>query len=116
MPDLPAQCGSYDIGFSGEIAMKITEVIAHPLSVAFEQGTWTAHEYMDRAQFILVEVRTDAGITGFGEIAGGPQTVICDLVKTFSDVVRGMDPQGHGEIWTQLVSLTTPRPGGLGGW
>jgi L-alanine-DL-glutamate epimerase-like enolase superfamily enzyme len=96
--------------------MRITEILAHPLSVAFEQGSWTAHEYMDRAQMILVEVRTDQGITGFGEIAGGPQNVICDLLQTFSGVVRGMDPQGHAEIWTKLFSLTSPRPGGLGGW
>src|SRR5471032_2839531 len=96
--------------------MKITEIIAHPLSVALEQGRWTAHEFMDHAQVVLVEVRTDQGITGFGEIAGGPQSVICDLVKTFSNVVRGMDPRGHTEIWTKLFSLTSPRPGGLGGW
>jgi D-galactarolactone cycloisomerase len=71
---------------------------------------------MDRAQMVLVEVRTDQGIIGFGEIAGGPQPVICDLIKTFSRVVQGMDPLGHTEIWTKLFSLTSPRPGGLGGW
>ena len=96
--------------------MKITEIIAHPLSAALAQGRWTAHEFMDRAQLVLVEVRTDQGIVGFGEIAGGPQTVICDLVKMFSRVVQGMDPLGHTEIWTKLFSLTSPRPGGMGGW
>ena len=100
----------------GGIAMKITDIIAHPLSVALAQPRWTAHEFMDRAQIVLVEVRTDQGIVGFGEISGGPQTVICDLVKTFSRVVHGMDPLGHTEIWTKLFSLTSPRPGGLGGW
>ena len=93
--------------------MKITEIIAHPLSVALEQAKWTAHELMDRAQIVLVEVRTDQGIVGFGEIAGGPQTTIHDLVKLFSAVVVGMDPLGHTEIWTKLFSLTSPRPGGL---
>jgi len=96
--------------------MQITEVIAHPLAIAFAQGSWTAHEYMDRAQLILVEVRTDAGVTGFGEISGGPQNIICGLIKSFADVVRGMDPLGHTEIWSRLFSLTSPRPGGLGGW
>ncbi len=96
--------------------MKITEILAHPLSVTYDQGSWTAHEFMDRAQLVLVEVRTDQGLVGFGEIAGGPQMVICELVKTFSDVIRGMDPRGHTEIWTKLFSLTSPRPGGLGGW
>ena len=96
--------------------MKITEIIAHPLSVALEQGRWTAHEFMERAQIVLVEVRTDQGIVGFGEIAGGPQNVIVEFVKMFSLVVQGMDPLGHTEIWTKLFSLTSPRPGGLGGW
>lgn len=96
--------------------MQITEIIAHPLSVEFAHGTWTAHEYMDRAQMILVEVRTDAGVRGFGEISGGPQNVICGLLQMFSDVVRGMDPLGHAEIWSKLFSLTSPRPGGIGGW
>src|ERR1700689_3539009 len=96
--------------------MKITEIIAHPLSALLPERRWTAHESMDRSQIVLVEVRTDQGVVGFGEIAGGPQTVICDLVKMFAGVVQGMDPLGHTEIWAKLFSLTSPRPGGLGGW
>jgi L-alanine-DL-glutamate epimerase-like enolase superfamily enzyme len=96
--------------------MKIAEIVAHPLSVAYSRPRWTAHELMDRAQMVLVEVRTDAGLVGIGEIAGGPQRVICDLVAMFSDVVKGMDPLGHTGIWTKLFSLTSPRPGGIGGW
>jgi L-alanine-DL-glutamate epimerase-like enolase superfamily enzyme len=96
--------------------MKITEIKAHPLSVAHERVTWTAHEAMRRDQFVLVEVRTDQGIVGFGEIAGGQQKLIADLVALFSSVVAGMDPLGHAEIWARLFSLTSPRPGGIGGW
>jgi L-alanine-DL-glutamate epimerase-like enolase superfamily enzyme len=96
--------------------MKITDVLAYPLAVAYDQATWTAHEQMDRAQLVLIEVRTDDGLRGFGEIAGGPQKLICDLVKTFADVVKGMDALGHAEVWQKLFSLTSPRPGGIGGW
>ena len=96
--------------------MKITEIIPHPLSVALPQPRWTAHERMSHSQIVLVEIRTDQGITGFGEISGGPQAVIVDLVKIFAGVVQGMDPLGHTEIWTKLFSLTSPRPGGVGGW
>src|ERR1700733_2490176 len=96
--------------------MKITQVLAHPLSAAYAQPRWTAHERMERDQMVLVEVRTDQGLIGFGEIAGGPQKLICDLVHTFAEVISGMDPLGHAEIWQKLFSLTSPRPGGVGGW
>ena len=96
--------------------MKITQVLAHPLSAAYAQPRWTAHERMERDQMVLVEVRTDQGLIGFGEIAGGPQKLICDLVHTFAEVISGMDPLGHAEIWQKLFSLTSPRPGGIGGW
>src|SRR5271154_2433614 len=88
-----------------EQPMKITEVLAHPLSVPYAQPRWTAHERMERDQVVLVEVRTDQGLVGYGEIAGGPQKLICDLVRTFAAVVTGMDPLGHVEIWQLLFSL-----------
>jgi hypothetical protein len=44
--------------------MKITEIIAHPLSTPIQPPRWTAHELMDRAQVTLVEVRTDQGSLG----------------------------------------------------
>jgi len=96
--------------------MRITTVRAHPLSVPYAQPRWTAHERMERDQVVLIEVRTDQGLVGFGEIAGGPQKPICDLVHTLTPVITGMDPLGHAEIWQTLFSLTSPRPGGIGGW
>ena len=96
--------------------MKITEIRAHPLAFDFDQRVWTAHEPFERAGLILVEVRTDEGIVGFGEVAGGPQKLVCDLLKSCGEAIRGMDPRGHIEIWQKLISLTVPRPGGLGNW
>jgi D-galactarolactone cycloisomerase len=34
----------------------------------------------------------------------------------FARIVEGMDPLGHLKIWNRLMSLTSPRPGGVGGW
>jgi L-alanine-DL-glutamate epimerase-like enolase superfamily enzyme len=96
--------------------MKITEIIAHPLAADYPKPVWTAHERFGRSQLVLVEVRTDQGLIGFGEIASGAQQTVCRLLGTFSDVVKGMDPLGHGEVWNRLMSLTSPRPGGIGGW
>jgi hypothetical protein len=35
-------------------------------------------------------------------------------VRAFADVIAGMDPLGHTEIWQKVFSLTSPRPGGIG--
>jgi L-alanine-DL-glutamate epimerase-like enolase superfamily enzyme len=96
--------------------MKITEVKTHPMKVPMGQPSWTAHEYGTNATLTLFEVRTDEGLVGYGEVQGGPQTTICDLAADFGEVITGMDPLGHVDIWEKLFSVTNPRPGGLGGW
>jgi D-galactarolactone cycloisomerase len=95
--------------------LKITEVKAYPLSIPRAQPSWTAHEISTEATLILVEVRTDAGIRGYGEIQGGPLPLICRLVEQFGEIVRGMDALAHLDVWEKLFALTSPRPGGIGG-
>jgi len=96
--------------------MKITDVVIHPLAADHDDLSWTAHEPFGRSILTLVEVRTDAGITGIGEVASGPQAQVCDMLRMIAPVVEGMDPCGHAEIWQKLLSITVPRQGGLGDW
>ena len=93
--------------------MRITEVIPYPLSVPLKQPSWTAHELSATATLVLVEVRTDAGLVGYGEVQGGPQQDIYNWVAQFGDLIRGMNPLGHIEVWEKLFALTSPRPGGI---
>ena len=96
--------------------MKITEVITHPLRAELEQPSWNAHEHRKFTTVILFEVRTDEGLSGFGEIQGGAQKSICDIAATFAECIKGMDPLGHVAVWNKLFSTLNPRPGGLGEW
>jgi D-galactarolactone cycloisomerase len=98
----------------GDVTLKITEVKTYPISIARPQPSWTAHEISTAATLILVEVRTDAGVRGYGEIQGGPQPLICRLVEQFGGIIRGMDALAHLEVWEKLFALTSPRPGGIG--
>ena len=76
---------------------------------------WTAHETLGSASAIIVEVRTDDGLVGYGEIHGEPMKQICEWVARFAEVVRGMDALDHVVVWEKLFSLTSPRPGGAHG-
>jgi D-galactarolactone cycloisomerase len=96
--------------------MKITEVRSHPLAAAFRRTKWTAHEKFDRARLVLVEVRTDQGISGIGEIASGPLATVCEMLAMLAPLLVGQDPLGHAGIWQHMLSVTVPRPGGIGGW
>jgi len=91
--------------------MKITDILVHPLQADHGHLTWTAHEPFARAVLTLVEVRTDEGITGIGEVASGPQPTVCELLKLIAPTLIGMDPRGHVEIWDRMLSITTPRRG-----
>ncbi len=93
--------------------MKITEVKTHPVSVPLKRTLWTAHEALKSSSVVLVEVRTDNGLVGYGQIHGAPQKTICDWVARLAAVVRGMDAAGNVAVWETLFSLTSPRPGGV---
>ena len=92
---------------------RIASVTAHPLSVPLDKVLWTAHEELKASSVILVEVRTDDGLTGYGQIHGGPMKTICAWLEKFGEVVRGMDALAHVAVWEKLVLLTCPRPGGV---
>ena len=95
--------------------MKITSIETYALSMPLPVPLWTAHETLRSASAIIVEVKTDDGLVGYGEIHGVPMKRICEWVERFAEVVRGMDPLGHAEVWERLFSLTNPRPGGIHG-
>jgi D-galactarolactone cycloisomerase len=95
--------------------LKIAAVKAHPMSIARSQPSWTAHEMTSEASLILVEVQTDAGLIGYGEIQSGPLPQICRLLEQFGEIIAGMDAMAHLEVWEKLFALTSPRPGGIGG-
>jgi D-galactarolactone cycloisomerase len=95
--------------------MKIASITTHALSMPLPVPLWTAHETVRSASAIVVEVKTDDGLVGFGEIHGEPMKHICDWVKRFAEIVRGMDALGHTLVWETLFSLTNPRPGGAQG-
>ena len=96
--------------------MKITDILVHPMGMPAERVRWTAQEIMRRVELTLVEVRTDAGIVGVGEISTGPQSAVCKLLDDMAPVIKGMDPLAIDAVWSKLFSITVPRPGGLGGW
>jgi len=93
--------------------MKITAVLTHPISIPLDAPQWTAHEANSDSHVILVEVRTDEGISGVGQIHAGPMAEVCKWVEKLGEAAIGMDPRAHTDVWNYLFSLTCPRPGAI---
>ena len=94
---------------------KIAEIRTHPVSIRLKHTLWTAHEELKDSSVILVEVRTDDGITGVGQIHGSPMKAICEWVERLAGVIRGMDATATVAVWEKMFSMTSPRPNGMGG-
>lgn len=89
--------------------------MTHAVSVPLVRPLWTAHEPLDSASVVLVEVKTDDGLSGCGQIHGAPMKTICEWVERFGQIVRGMEATAGVDVWEKLFALTSPRPGGYAG-
>src|SRR3977135_4374230 len=90
---------------------RIAAVATFPISVPRPAPVWTAHEEIKAWSVVLTEIKTDDGLTGYGEIHGAPAARICDWVARFGAIVQGMDALAHEAVWARLFALTSPRPG-----
>lgn len=75
--------------------MKITEIVTTPLFIPYKTPFHWAHGQITGADVLLVEIRTDTGITGFGECISAPDPIAMKrLVDGAADGFLGASPQG----------------------
>src|SRR6266853_4079464 len=94
---------------------RITSIKTYPIAVPRPEPVWTAHEEIRAWSVILVEVKTDDGLVGYGQIHGSPMPRICEWVARFAEIVHGMDALAHEAVWDRLFALTSPRAGVIEG-
>jgi len=51
---------------------RISSIATYPVSVPRPEPVWTAHEELKAWSVILVDIKTDDGLTGYGQIHGSP--------------------------------------------
>jgi len=94
---------------------RIASVKAHAVSAKLKHTLWTAHEELHSSSVVLVEIKTDDGLTGIGQIHGSLLKDICKYVELLGEVARGMDATalGRGLGKTVLADFAT---GDRDGW
>lgn len=87
--------------------MKITEVISHVMSYALDEPLGYSQKYFTHRSAHLVEVRTDAGITGIGECFGAGPVALANKViveKVIGPQIIGQDPADREVLWHRVYN------------
>jgi len=88
--------------------MKITEIISHVLQYDLEEELGYSQQYYLKRTAHLVEVRTDVGVTGWGECFGGGNVAFANktiVEKVIQPMVLGMNPLDREVIWHKVYNL-----------
>jgi galactonate dehydratase len=95
--------------------IRISDVIPHPLSQTLPQPTVTSWGRYTDVSICLVEVRTDAGITGVGEaLARFSPKAYAELIETsLKPRLVGQNPTDITAHWRSMRRALSGRSGGV---
>lgn len=96
-------------------AILISDVIAHPLSQTLPKPTVTSWGTYHEVSMVLVEVRTDAGIVGVGEVLArfSPKAYAELIVTSLKPRLIGQDACNIGALWQSMRRSLSGRAGGM---
>ena len=88
--------------------MKITKVTSHVLQYDMPEELGYSQQYYAKRTAHLVEVETDAGITGWGECFGPGNIAIANksiVERVIQPMILGDDPLDRDVIWHKIYNL-----------
>jgi L-alanine-DL-glutamate epimerase-like enolase superfamily enzyme len=102
-------------GAANGVDIRITEVIAHPLSQTLPKPTVTSWGKYTEVSICLVEIRTDSGITGVGEaLARFSPKAYAELIETsLRPRLVGQNPTDITAHWHSMRRALSGRSGGM---
>ncbi len=89
-------------------AMKIEQIISHVLQYDMPEELGYSQQYYAMRTAHLVEVRTDEGITGWGECFGPGNVARANkhiVENVIAPMIVGSDPMNRSGIWHQVYNL-----------
>lgn len=89
--------------------MKITNVQSHVLGYDLPEQLGYSQQYYSRRTAHLVEISTDAGITGWGECFGPGAIAVANkgiVEGVIAPMILGADPLDRDVLWHRVYNLT----------
>lgn len=91
------------------MSASIADVRVQPISVPLARPFWMSLEPYLAAAEIIVEVETDDGLIGTGQIHGRPQPDIVRILESFRVALLGEDALDHEAVYDRLFRATYSR-------
>lgn len=93
----------------------IARVIVHPLTQRLAQPTQTSWGRYEAVSILIVEVRTESGITGFGECLArfAPRAYATLVTDALAPRLIGQDALAIGANWARMRRALSGRAGGM---
>ncbi len=84
--------------------MKITAVRAHVLEAPINQPFAFSQAWVDKRVGLVVEIETDAGLTGWGDGYGPPWALATMIERYYAPRLIGRTPLAGDAIWEELYN------------
>jgi D-galactarolactone cycloisomerase len=91
------------------VTQTIADIRVHPLTIPLEREFSMSLEPYRAAAEIVVEVETEGGLVGVGEVHGRPQAEIVAILEHFRTVLAGEDALEHERLYERLFRATYSR-------
>jgi D-galactarolactone cycloisomerase len=82
--------------------VKITAIGLHLVECRLPEPQGTATAFFDRRAALLVEVRTDEGVSGWGETWHSPAAAWTIIETSLASAIFGQDPFEYRRLWTAM--------------
>jgi len=84
--------------------MKITAIRAHVLEAPIDQPFAFSQAWVDKRVGLVVEVETDAGVTGWGDGYGPPWALAAVIERSYAPRLIGRSPLAGDALWEELYN------------
>ena len=95
--------------------MKITRVVTHALRAQLADPFAYSQGFYPHRDAVLVEVRTDQGLTGWGQCSGSVDVVPRAVERQYAPRLIGQDPRDWQRLWHLMGGLTGGHYGIISG-
>ena len=96
--------------------MKIAAIRLHLVECRLPEPQGNARQFIDRRAALLVEVRSDEGLGGWGETWHSPPAAWTIIETALAPAILGQDPMEYQRLWAAMHEPSGTSARGRGSW